>query len=103
MVPRFPRRREPGPAALVELAGRLTRPSSSARSRAAWTIGQDGNSARGPFVYFLNEGHPGTVIEMAEATPTRVRVFDAVRAAAGGLETGKDPIRDPWPSEEDKR
>jgi hypothetical protein len=65
--------------------------------RSGWTVGQDGNSARGPFVYFLNEGHPGTVIEMAEATSTRVRVFDAVRAAAVAWD-GKDPIRDTWPS-----
>ena len=62
-----------------------------------WTIGQQGESARGPFVYFLNEGHPGTVIEMAEATPTRMKIFDAVRAAAVGWD-GSDPIRLNWPS-----
>jgi hypothetical protein len=62
-----------------------------------WTIGQEGESARGPFVYFQNEGHPGTVIEMAEATPTRMRIFDAVREAAVGWD-GRDPIRQNWPS-----
>jgi hypothetical protein len=25
-----------------------------------WTIGRRGETPRGPFVYFLNEGHPGT-------------------------------------------
>ena len=28
--------------------------------------------------------HPGTVVEMAEATPTRMRIFDQVREAALG-------------------
>jgi len=65
--------------------------------RDGWTVGQDGDSARGPFVYFRNEGHPGTVIEMAELTPTRRRVFDAVRAAAVDWD-GKDPIRHNCPS-----
>ena len=61
-----------------------------------WTIGQRGESPRGPFVYFLNEGHPGTVIEMSELTPTRHRIFDAVREAAVGWD-GSDPIRRDWP------
>ena len=30
----------------------------------------------------FNEGHPGTVIEMAAATPVRMRIFDQVREAA---------------------
>jgi len=47
-------------------------------------------------VYFLNEGHPGTVIEMAELTPMRRRIFDAVREAAVDWE-GSDPIRRNWP------
>jgi hypothetical protein len=34
---------------------------------------------------------------MAELTPTRRRVFDAVRAAAIDWD-GKDPIRENWPS-----
>ena len=61
-----------------------------------WTVGQRGETPRGPFVYFLNEGHPGTVIEMAELTPTRRRIFDAVREAAIGWD-GSDPIRRDWP------
>jgi hypothetical protein len=61
-----------------------------------WKIGQRGESPRGPFVYFLNEGHPGTVIEMAELTPTRRRIFDAVREAAVDWD-GRDPIRHDWP------
>jgi hypothetical protein len=61
-----------------------------------WTVGQRGESPRGPFVYFLNEGHPGTVIEMAELTPTRRHIFDAVREAAVHWD-GRDPIRHDWP------
>ena len=61
-----------------------------------WTIGQRGESPRGPFVYFLNEGHPGTVIEMAEPTPTRRRIFDAVREAA--IDWDGDPVRRDWPA-----
>jgi hypothetical protein len=46
--------------------------------------------------YFLNEGHPGTVIEMAEATPVRMRIFDQVREAALNWD-GRDSIRMNWP------
>ncbi len=62
-----------------------------------YTIGQQGESARGPFVYFRNEGHPGTVIEMAQATPERMRIFDQVRQAALDWD-GSDPIRRTWPT-----
>jgi hypothetical protein len=61
-----------------------------------WQIGQEGDTPRGPFIYFLNEGYPGTVVEMAEATPTRMRIFDAVREAALGWD-GSNPIRQDWP------
>ena len=64
--------------------------------RNGWVIGQRGESPRGPFVYFENEGHPGTVIEMAQLTPTRRRIFDAVRNAAIGWD-GAEPIRRDWP------
>ena len=47
-------------------------------------------------IYFLNEGHPGTVIEMAEATPVRMRIFDQVREAALNSDR-RDPIRMNWP------
>jgi hypothetical protein len=62
-----------------------------------YAVGQEGDSPRGRFVYFRNEGHPGTVIEMADATPTRMRIFDAVRAAAIGWD-GSDPVRTLRPS-----
>ena len=45
-----------------------------------WEIGQEGDTPRGPFIYFLNEGHPGTVIEMV----------DCFEHAAGDL----DPVRE---------
>ena len=62
-----------------------------------YTVGQEGDSPRGRFVYFGNEGHPGTVIEMADLTPTRRRIFDQIRAAAQGWD-GRDPIRRQWPT-----
>jgi catechol 2,3-dioxygenase-like lactoylglutathione lyase family enzyme len=62
-----------------------------------YTVGQEGDSPRGRFVYFRQEGHPGTVIEMADATPARMRIFGAVRAAAVDW-NGSDPIRRQWPT-----
>lgn len=64
---------------------------------AGYKIGQEGDSARGRFVYLWNEGHPGTVIEMAELTDARARIFGAIREAAVGWD-GADPIRREWPS-----
>ena len=64
---------------------------------AGYTVGQEGQSARGPFVYFRNEGHPGTVIEMAEMTPARRSIFGQIRQAAIGWD-GSDPIRRTWPT-----
>ena len=60
------------------------------------SVGQEGDSARGRFVYFWEEGHPGTVIEMAQLTPERARIFDAIREAAIGWD-GQDPVRAEWP------
>jgi Glyoxalase/Bleomycin resistance protein/Dioxygenase superfamily len=62
-----------------------------------YVIGQEGDSPRGRFVYFADEGHPGTVIEMAELTPARRRIFDQIREAARDWD-GTDPIRRQWPT-----
>lgn len=62
-----------------------------------YEIGQQGDSVRGRFVYLWNEGHPGTVIEMADMTPERESIFNAIRDAAVGWD-GDDPIRLEWPS-----
>jgi len=58
---------------------------------------QEGDAPRGRFVYFREEGHPGTIIEMSHATPKRRAIFDAVREAAVGWD-GHDPIRTGWPN-----
>lgn len=63
---------------------------------AGYTVGQEADSPRGPFVYFEQEGHPGTVIEMAELNEARKGIFDGVRAAAVDWD-GSDPIRERWP------
>lgn len=62
-----------------------------------YTIGQQGDSPRGRFVYLWNEGHPGTVIEMADLTPGRDRIFAGVREAAINWD-GRDPVRLVWPT-----
>ena len=62
-----------------------------------YAVGQEGDSPRGRFVYFASEGHPGTVIEMADLTPARRRIFDQIRAAAQDWE-GREPIRRQWPT-----
>ncbi|HZD25722.1 MAG TPA: VOC family protein [Alphaproteobacteria bacterium] len=63
---------------------------------AGYAVGQEADSPRGRFVYFLNEGHPGTVIEMAHLTDARRRIFDGIREAALGWD-GRDPVRETWP------
>ena len=57
-----------------------------------YTVCQEGTHTRGPFVYFRNEGHPGTAIEMSELSSGRRRFFDMVREAAIDWD-GRDPIR----------
>ena len=57
-----------------------------------WRVGHEGNSPRGRFTYFHSEGHPGTIVELAEPTTNRMVVFDAIREAAKSWD-GKDPIR----------
>ena len=64
--------------------------------KTGWSIGQEGDTPRGPFIYFLNEGHPGTIVEMAAAPPTRMRIFNQVRKAALGWH-GSTPVRRDWP------
>ena len=62
-----------------------------------YSVGQSGDSPRGRFVYLWNEGHPGTVIEMAHMTAARRAIFNAIRNAAVGWD-GSNPIRRTWPS-----
>jgi Glyoxalase/Bleomycin resistance protein/Dioxygenase superfamily len=62
-----------------------------------YEIGQQGNSARGRFVYLWNEGHPGTAIEMADMTAERASIFKGIKDAAVGW-NGDEPIRAQWPS-----
>lgn len=62
-----------------------------------YAIGQQGDSVRGRFVYLWDEGHPGTVIEMADMTPERESIFAGIRAAALDW-NGDEPIRTQWPN-----
>lgn len=59
-------------------------------------VGMGGEvGARGRFVYFETEYHPGAVIELSEVEGPKGRMFDLIRSAANGWD-GKDPVR-PFP------
>lgn len=47
--------------------------------------------ATGRFVYFDQQQHPGTVIELSCITPTKKKVFDRVAEAAAAWD-GRDPV-----------
>ncbi len=53
-------------------------------------VGDDGR-----FVYFAEEDHPGSCIELSEVLGPKGRMFDAVRAASVDWD-GKNPVR-PFP------
>lgn len=68
----------------------------AAAANAGLTVGQLGDSPRGRWAYFVNEAHPGSLIEVSEASPTRRAINDAVRQAAVDWD-GRDPIRTGFP------
>ena len=56
-------------------------------------VGMGGEvGARGRFVYFETEYHPGSVIELSEVEGPKGKMFDLIRNAAVGWD-GKDPVR----------
>lgn len=55
--------------------------------------GQVGQNGR--FIYFAEEHHPGTCIELSEVMGPKGRMFDMIREAAKGWD-GSDPVR-PFP------
>ena len=64
---------------------------------AGYTIGHAGTVAgRGPFVYLLTEGHPGTIVELLDMSGERERIFAGIAEAARNWD-GKDPIRTALP------
>ncbi|OZM75684.1 VOC family protein [Pseudonocardia sp. MH-G8] len=68
--------------------------------RRGLTVLQEGCSGSGSpderFVYFAEEHHPGTMIELSETCGAKGRLFRAVAAAAQGWD-GTDPVRDMRP------
>ena len=63
---------------------------------AGFTVKMGGQvGANGRFVYFAEESHPGTVIELSEVLGPKGRMFDMIRAASEGWD-GSDPVR-PFP------
>ena len=51
--------------------------------------------ARGRFIYFDTEYHPGTVIEISEVAGPKGKMFDLIREASYGWD-GSNPVR-PFP------
>ena len=65
-------------------------------SARGFKVGMGGEvGARGRFVYFETEYHPGAVIELSEVEGPKGRMFDLIRNAATGWD-GSDPVR-PFP------
>jgi len=65
-------------------------------SARGFKVGMGGEvGARGRFVYFETEYHPGAVIELSEVEGPKGRMFDLIRNAAAGWD-GSDPVR-PFP------
>ncbi len=61
---------------------------------AGYRIGHEGQTgAYGPFVYFLTEAHPGTVVELSDVGGPKQRLFELIAEAARTWD-GTDPIRD---------
>jgi hypothetical protein len=58
------------------------------------TIGQEGvaGGAPGRFVYFDTETHPGTVVELSDASGPKGRFFEYIAEAARSWD-GRDPVR----------
>jgi catechol 2,3-dioxygenase-like lactoylglutathione lyase family enzyme len=60
---------------------------------AGFEVGQSGRfGADGRFVYFANEGHPGSVVELSEVGGAKGRFFQHLVAAARDWD-GSDPVR----------
>jgi hypothetical protein len=61
---------------------------------AGYEVGQEGQigGEQGRFVYFDTETHPGTVIEMSDASGSKGEFFEHVRRVSSDWDGGK-PIR----------
>ena len=49
-------------------------------TRCGWTIGQQGHIGSGQFIYFANEHHPGTTMEISTNNEQRRRFFARIEA-----------------------
>ena len=58
-----------------------------------YRVGHEGRTgAYGPFVYFLTEAHPGTVVELSDVGGLKKKLFAAIAEAARDWD-GREPIR----------
>lgn len=62
-----------------------------------YVVGHSGTvGGRDPFVYWLTEAHPGTIVELLDMSGGRRRIVAGIAAAAGNRD-GRDPIRTTLP------
>lgn len=62
-------------------------------TRAGWSIGQQGFLGSGRFVYFGNQHHPGTTMEIAEINDRRRTFFADIAAQCQGWDGAGDARR----------
>jgi len=65
--------------------------AATSRGHAVAQSGESGGPD-GRFVYFAEEAHPGTVIELSEVSGAKGRFFEHIRAQAQAWE-GSEPVR----------
>lgn len=61
-----------------------------------FVVAHEGDTYRGRLVYFENPALPGAIVELCEATPERVRVYEAMQRICSTWD-GTQPIRRAWP------
>lgn len=63
-------------------------------TNAGWTIGQQGTLGSGRFIYFGNQHHPGTTMEISEINDRRRTFFADIEAQCLAWDGKGDPRRD---------
>lgn len=67
--------------------------AESALTAGGWGIGQRGHIGTGRFIYFDNEHHPGTTMEISEITESRSTFFAKIEAECLAWDGQGDPRR----------
>jgi NADPH2:quinone reductase len=67
--------------------------TEAALTAAGWGIGQRGHLGTGRFIYFDNQHHPGTTMEISEWTESRRNFFAKIEAECLAWDGNGDPRR----------